>query len=45
MSFQYNKSCGSNKFNHAVSLYLITWLYEQHDYKYWTNKIYFEFKI
>ena len=27
------------------SIHLITRFNEQRDYKYWTNKIYFEFKI
>ena len=28
-----------------ISIYLIMQFHEQYDYKYWTNKIYFEFKI
>ena len=40
-----NKSGGSYRYNHAVSIYLITWFHEQQDYKYLTNKIYFELKI
>ena len=28
-----------------ISIFLITRIHEQHDYKYWSNKIYFEFKI
>ena len=28
-----------------ISIYLITQFHEQRDYRYWINKIYFEFKI
>ena len=28
-----------------ISIYLITQFHEQHDYRNWINKIYFEFKI
>ena len=27
-----------------ISIYLITRFHEQHDYRYWTSTIYFEFK-
>ena len=34
-----------NSKHKIISIYLITRFHEQRDYKYWTNKIYFEFKI
>ena len=34
-----------NSKNQIISICLIMRFHEQHDYKYWTNKIYFQFKI